>query len=260
MLPEPISAISYPPAPTDVGLVFALSIESGGLADSLADVRVTQGDGFTVRQGEVHGRHVVLIESGAGRAAAARATHALLDAHRPRLVVSAGFGGGLDPGLTRGDLVVAQSIVDAVGRAWDAEPGTLPPWLAEVPRLRLGRLLTMDRIVRLPEEKLSLGGQHAAVAVDMESLAVAEVCRERGAAFLAVRVINDAAEDELPPDVQRLVVQKTRTARLGAALGAICRRPSSLKDMLQLQQRAIEDADRLAKFLLGVIDRSVTGT
>jgi len=91
------------------------------------------------------------------------------------------------------------------------------------------------------------------VAVDMESFAVAEVCRERGAAFLGIRIINDATADELPPDVERLVAQKTQAARLGAALGAIWRRPSSLKDMLGLQRRAIEDADRLARVLLRVI-------
>jgi adenosylhomocysteine nucleosidase len=169
------------------------------------------------------------------------------------LVVSAGFAGALVADLARGDLVVAQNIVDTSGRTWDAEPGTLPRWLAEVPRLHLGRLLTTDRIIRLPEEKLSLGRQHVAVAVDMESFAVAEVCRERGAAFLGIRIINDATADELPPDVERLVAQKTQAARLGAALGAIWRRPSSLKDMLGLQRRAIEDADRLARVLLRVI-------
>jgi hypothetical protein len=71
--------------------------------------------------------------------------------------------------------------------------------------------------------------------------------------FMAVRVVSDAADDELPPDVERLLVQKTNAGRLGAALGSIWRRPSSLKDMFQLQQNAIAASDRLAKFLAGLI-------
>ena len=39
----------------------------------------------------------------------------MIDAYRPRLVVSAGFAGGLDPRLRRHDLVVATSLVNALG-------------------------------------------------------------------------------------------------------------------------------------------------
>jgi adenosylhomocysteine nucleosidase len=244
---------------SDFALVFALGIEAGGLVDLLSDVTVMRGDGFTVRRGRRRDRNIVLAECGAGRAKAAKAAHALIDAHRPRWLFSAGLAGALDRHLLRGQIVVADSIVDPAGRQWTAGPQSLPPWLADVPGVHVGRLLTVDRVVRLPEEKLALGREHAALAADMESLAVAEVCAERGMPFLAVRAISDTVDEQLPPDVERLLAQKTNAARLGAALGSICRRPSSVKDLLKLQEDANAASDRLGNFLAAVMKHLPTG-
>ncbi|MGA2620250.1 MAG: hypothetical protein ABSF26_21740 [Thermoguttaceae bacterium] len=246
-------------AGVDFGVVFALAIEAGGLVDRMQGVRVTRGHGLTVRQGLCHDRQLVLVESGAGRTSAAEATHALLDAHRPTWVFSAGFAGGLVGELHRGDLLVADCLVDAEGRRWTADPATLPAWLANVRGLRVGRLLTCDRPVRLPAEKRALGAEHQALAVDMESLAVAEVCRQRNVPFLAVRVVCDAVDDELPPDVEKLLAQKTTGGQLGAALRSVWRRPASLKDLFAMQQNALACSDRLAQFLAGAVKHLGSG-
>ncbi|HEV3003264.1 MAG TPA: hypothetical protein VGX78_02340, partial [Pirellulales bacterium] len=81
----------------DVGLVFALAIESGGLEDLLTGVVTTRGAGFVVKQGLLQGRGVVVVESGVGTLAAGRSTQALLAGHKAPWVISAGFAGGLDP-------------------------------------------------------------------------------------------------------------------------------------------------------------------
>ncbi len=115
--------------------------------------------------------------------------------------------------------------------------------------------MTVDRVVRLPEEKRALGEKYAALAADMETLAVAEVCRRRETPFLAVRVVHDAADDALPRDVEKLLAQRSGAARLGAAVGSILKRPSSVMDLLRLQQRAVEASDRLAQFLAALMTR-----
>jgi adenosylhomocysteine nucleosidase len=250
-----------------VGVVMALGIEAGGLEDLLDGLLTTRGHGFLVRQGQLKGRHLVLILSGHGRRSAARATEALITGHQPKWVVSAGFAGGLSPKLKRHDILVADHLVAAAGNrpAIDVEldparlfgAGSRFPTArkAAAPGVHVGRLLTADRVVRLPGEKRALFREYGALAVDMESFAVAEVCRRRQVGFLAVRVINDAADDELPLDVEKLLAQKTRAAQLGAAAGAIWRRPSSLKDMYELKENALLASDRLAKFLAGMIGR-----
>lgn len=241
------------PDPCDVGLVFALGIEQGGLEDLLSGVVATQGTGFVARQGTLKGRHVVLIEAGVGPLAAARGTQALLAGHRPAWVISAGLSGALDPRLKQGDIVMADSITDGEGHRLSIDFKISPEAVAATPGLHVGRLLTVDRIVRSPEEKRTLGQQHECLAVDMESWAVGEVCRQAKTKFMAVRIVSDAVDRELPADIERLARQKTHAARLGAAAGAIFRRPASLKDMLKLKEDALVASDKLAKFLSGVI-------
>ena len=237
--------------PADVGLVFALSIESGGLVDQLDGAISTLGAGWTVRQGGWRGRNLALIESGAGREAASRATAALLEGHRPAWVISTGFAGGLRPGIARGDIVIANSVCDASGARlaidfkWSA--GASPPGV------HVGRMLTVARIIRSPPEKHALGEQHDALAVDMETLAVAQVCAQEKVRFLAVRIISDAVDDELPADLEQLMTQRGWKSQLGAAAAAIWKRPSSVKDLWRLHETALVSSDRLAKFLLGMI-------
>jgi adenosylhomocysteine nucleosidase len=139
--------------------------------------------------------------------------------------------------LLRIDLRVEQ---DERGRSGDAH---------------VGRLLTVDRIVASADEKKRLAAEHEALAVDMETYAVASVCRETKTRCLAFRVISDVADEELPRDVVRLANQRTWAGTLGALSGALVRRPSSAGDMLRLKAQANACGDRLAQFLLSAFER-----
>ncbi len=239
--------------PCEIGIVFALGIESGCLEDRLDGCVTIRGHDFVAREGGLKGRRVVLALSGAGRTRAVHVTEALIDGHQPKWVISAGFAGGLSPRLKRNDILLANRVILA-------ENGELPlQWpanvaaLAERADVHVGALLSVDRLVRLPRQKRLLGERHGAMAVDMETFGVAEVCRRREVPFVAVRVIHDGVDDLLPDDVEHLLVQKTSAARLGAAFGAILRRPGSVKDMYQLRENALVASDRLAKCLAEVI-------
>ncbi|HEV3137492.1 MAG TPA: hypothetical protein VGZ26_06300 [Pirellulales bacterium] len=236
-----------------VGLVFALGIEAGGLVDRMAGVVMTAGSGFVAREGGLEGKRLVAIESGVGCAAAARATQALILGHRPQWIISAGFAGGLHDSLAQGDVLMADEIVDTHDRRFEIDLKLRDESFAARRRVHIGRLLTTDRIIREPEEKRALGTRYGALAVDMESWAVAEVCRTEKIRFLSVRVISDAVGHTLPEDIDFLVKRRTTAGRIGAAAGAILRRPSSIKDMWQLKEDALVASDRLAKFLAGVV-------
>jgi adenosylhomocysteine nucleosidase len=239
--------------PCDVGIVFALGIESGCLEDRLEGCVTIRGHDFVAREGGLKGRRVVLALSGAGRARAAHVAEVLIDGHRPRCVISAGFAGGLSPQLKRNDILLANRVMLAEGGGLPLQWPANVAALAERPDIHVGTLLSVDQLVRLPRQKRLLNERHGAMAVDMETFAVAEVCRRREVPFVAVRVIHDAADDALPDDVEHLLVQKTGAARLGAAVGAIMRRPGSVKDMYQLRENALVASDRLARFVAGVI-------
>jgi adenosylhomocysteine nucleosidase len=98
-----------------------------------------------------------------------------------------------------------------------------------------------------------LAAEFGAIACDMETMAVAQVCRRRHVRFLAVRVISDGLDDRLPPEMERMLDQRSLAGKLGAATRAIFQRPGSVKDMWRLQETARRASDRLANFLAGVI-------
>ena len=257
---DPASATSSPrphepspPSVCHVGLVFALGIEAGGLIDRMSGVIMTEGSGFVAREGGLEGKRLVVIESGVGCAAAARATQALILGHRPRWILSAGFAGGLHDTVAKGDIVMADQIVDVHDRQFEIDLKLTQENFTAMRHLHVGRLLTADRIIGDPEEKRALGKRHGALAVDMESWAVADVCRNEKSRFLSVRVISDAIHHAIPEDIDFLIKRRTTAGRIGAAAGAILRRPSSIKDMWQLKEDGLVASDRLARFLLGII-------
>jgi adenosylhomocysteine nucleosidase len=198
---------------------------------------------------------VVVGQTGPGQQAARHAAEAILDGHRPPWIISAGFAGGLRPELARHDLVMADAVLDAAGQRLVVDLKVDPQSLAQTPGVHVGPLLTVDHVVRTPDEKRALADRHEALAVDVESYAVAQVCRERGVRFLAIRIVSDPVDDELPRDVEALLAQKTRVAKLGAVVGAVWKRPSSVKDMWKLKEDALVASDRLAKFLASTIEQ-----
>ncbi len=249
------TAETAPPPQVDIAVIAALNMELGGLADRLSGIVTTQADGFKTHSGAWRDRGVLLVESGVGRQRAARATAAVIDGHHPSWIISTGFAGGLAQDVARLHIVVGNSVVNEAGERLAIDLKLDPTGRRG---LHVGRILTVDRIVRTPAEKQALAAKHDALAVDMESFAVAEVCRRERTRFMAVRVISDAADDELPPDVERLINRPTMAGKLGAAAGAIVRRPSSVKDFWQLKEQALLATDRLAEFLLGMIEQLPT--
>lgn len=172
----------------------------------------------------VRGRADVTIRvSGVGRVAARAAAQKLIDEVRPGRVIAAGFCGALDPALAVGDIVVSPRVV------------------------------TVDRVVGTPAEKAALRAETGADAVDRESAAVEEVCREHGVLFAGIRAVSDAADAALSPELVRLLsggeVSVTRV------LVALVRRPTLLPEFVRLGRHTARAARNLAPAIGAVLDQ-----
>lgn len=244
-----------PLPPCEIAFLFALGIESGGLVDLLADVVTTRSPSFVEHAGYLNGRRVVIIESGVGQACAARAAADVISIHRPAWVVSTGFAGALVDKVKRGHFVFAESVKGTESDTLSLGLNLAAPPEGSKLNWHVGRLLTVDKLIRKEAEKRELGAVHEALACDMETLAVAKVCKREQMNFLAVRIISDAVDDKLPKEAERLMGKKSLAFKLGAAFGAVLDRPASVKELWQLREDAIRASDRLASFLAGVAEQ-----
>jgi adenosylhomocysteine nucleosidase len=236
--------------PTDAVFLFALGIEAGGLVDLVKGVQTAKQSHGVEHAGKLAGKEIVIVEGGVGGKAAARATAEAIKFYQPRWVISAGFAGALDESLRRGHILMADEVANAGGERLSIGM-KLDPTASK--GLHVGRLLTVNDLVRTPDERRRLAAEHGAIACDMETFAVAQTCAEKGVKLLSVRIISDAIDDELPPEIEKLLLQKTLVGKLGAAAGAVLKRFSAATDLWQLREDALKASDRLAKFLVGVV-------
>jgi adenosylhomocysteine nucleosidase len=230
-------------ARADAGIVFALPIEAGRFADRVTDARRIEAAGLALQEGELGGRVVAWVVAGVGVERAARACRLLLDGHRPRVVISAGFAGALCADLDRGCVVGPQLTARAA-----TEPIHLAP-VESVPAGRPLTILTVDRVVSTVAEKQQLAAETAADLIDMETWAVARESLAAGVPCRCLRVVSDAATDALPPEIARLTGAASPWRRFGAALRTVGSRPAAAADLWRLYERAVVDSRTLADAL-----------
>lgn len=190
-----------------IAIIVAMTKEMNLLLPLLEDHRtVTVGD-TVYHTGTIAGREIVAVRSGIGKVNAALATYILIDTFHPSLVINTGVAGGTGRAQVL-DVVIPRKI--GYHDVW-CGPGTVPGQAAGCPSVfecplpedmpaRLGALdgtlasgdifvskrEEVDHILRLYPD---------AVACDMESAAIAQVCHLRGVPFVAIRVISDTPGD-----------------------------------------------------------------
>ena len=226
----------------EAGIVFALAIEADAFERRATDRVEWRGPGGVVLEGTVAGVRVAWCVSGAGGPAAARAAALMIDGHRPRRLVSAGFAGGLDPALPRGCLVRPAAVTtDQVGthiRLAHAAAGAAEPLVVSV-----------TEVVATVAAKRALAARTGAAIVDMETHAVATVAATAGLPCFGVRVVSDDASQTLPAEVAGLARPQSALRRLGAVVGAVSRRPAAAVDLWRLYEHAVVDGRTLASEL-----------
>ena len=183
------------------------------------------------------GEGSLLALSGIGHAAATAAAQALVDAGVTALM-SFGMAGGLDPELPPGSVVIPREMLSgdgeryAVCRAWREQVAIA---VGSVRAVAEGNLLSSAHALETPADKAAAFRNTGAVAVDMESAAVAQIAARHNLPFIAVRVIVDTAADALP----RAVVAASRAGRIRFArlIGGLILAPREIAAMVRLAQR-----------------------
>ena len=156
------------------------------------------------------GQHdVVMLQCGVGKVNAAVGTTLLINHYNPELVISTGVAGGVDTSLEVTDVVVSTECTYhdvysgdefVMGQVMDmpARYASNPVLVAKAMTIdcgvtiRRGLIVTGDWFVNTREKMQSIVDNFPeAMAVDMESCAIAQTCHLFNTPFVSFRIISD---------------------------------------------------------------------
>jgi nucleoside phosphorylase len=185
-------------------------------------------------------RPVDVLLTGMGPGPAHQAVLPQLTSSCPTLVITSGFSGGLNPNLQRGDLVYDCSLapnLDARLRDLGATPV---------------RFHASSTVLLTPEAKNQARQATGADAVEMESGAIQNLCRQRQIPCAIVRVIFDTASERLPFDFNACMTSDGRVRPI-PLLWECLLHPSRLASLLRLRHTTRIAAERLAAALIQIV-------
>ena len=181
-----------------------------------------------------------ILITGMGTDNARRSVAAELGRGLPSVVLSCGFAGGLLPELKAGDVIFHVHDFSDLANALE-QAGARP-----------SNFHATSRIATTAAEKRALREQTGADAVEMESQAIRAVCLNHRVPCATVRVISDAADEDLPFDFNRFLNARNHL-RLEKLLASLAVSPGKIPALLRLRRNTRHAAQRLAEVLSRVI-------
>src|SRR5699024_5363507 len=118
-----------------IGIIAAMEQEIKTLVEHLSDTKETIKANQRFYEGEIHGKQVVLVQSGIGKVNASIAASLLIQEFKVEAVINTGSAGGIGEGLSVGDLVISTELTynDADSRAFGYTFGQIPQMPARYP-------------------------------------------------------------------------------------------------------------------------------
>jgi adenosylhomocysteine nucleosidase len=185
---------------------------------------------------------VVILITGIGAKNAETALRRFLAKNIPKLVLTCGFAGGLNPELECGEVVFMTGYSELENKLTNADA-------------ILANFFSAARIAITIAEKKQLRNETGADVVEMESGTILAVCRETRIPCAMVRVISDTADEDLPLDFNKLS-KPDMNLHYGKLAWAIIKAPWKIIALLRLHRKTIFAAGQLANVLEEVIWQS----
>ena len=181
------------------------------------------------------GPHERLI-TGMGRHNAAKSFREALTKGLPEMVITAGFAGGLNPDLKVGTVVFEEDFEVGLGSTLE-QAGAVA-----------GTFHCSKRVAVTAAQKQELWISTKADAVEMESSVIRTICREFKIPSSTIRVISDAADEDLPLDFNALMTSNDRIDYFKLILSLVGK-PQKIPQLIRFQEKTILAARQLGQVL-----------
>ncbi|MDT8425062.1 MAG: phosphorylase [Methyloprofundus sp.] len=196
---------------------------------TLTKIKIKQGECIAVAE------NTIVTLSGSGSENAQIAAQTLITKGATQLI-SWGCAGALAPHLKAGDLIIPEHILTQDNNLITTHTEWSNP-IAERLKNSLkyytGTLLESDSVVALADAKNELYQTSRALAVDMESGAVARTAEQAQIPFIALRSIVDPANLDLPQAINHAMT-KHGLISIPKLLLYLCTHPNEIPRLIQL--------------------------
>lgn len=216
-----------------IGIIGAMDVEVAILRERMTGAVTERVSGIDFIRGTLCGRDVVLARSGVGKVFAALCAQTMILRYGVDTLVNSGVAGTLTDALHIGDVAISQDCVQydmdtsAVGDPVGLISGinlvnlptekTLAAQFAEICSAqgvnhRVGLIATGDQFVASHERRTWIAETFGAIAVEMESGAIAQTAYVNGCRFVSLRVVSDEAGGEATVDYPVFVKKAAATS------------------------------------------------
>lgn len=230
-----------------IAVTFALPDESGVFLKSIDVTRTVSDGSLPLYFGTLDGLEIAVLHTGVGAVSARARLDGFLSDYGPGLIISSGFAGGLDPLLQIGALMISTNyssspLMDAARLFFN-----------ETPSVYFGLLTTQEIPAESVSSKRSLASQSGALAVDMETSAIASACAEASIPLLSMRAISDTSLQSLPVPFSAWFDSVKQKARPSSLLLYLAMHPAVIPDFVRFVRGVFRSkkimASRLRDFI-----------
>lgn len=231
-----------------IGIITAMPEETKAVLKSAERRTRVKTSGRSICHCQIAGHDIILAEAGMGLLNAGWGSTSI-SRETPDLLISAGFGGAVLPGLAVGDVVAAEQVLHYChGNEFEQVEVGFFGLNSAADRLsfKRGCLISCDMIMN--KKKLA-GDLPAGVRnplVEMESAAVARVAAGLSIPFLGIRVVSDPWDEELDFTMDEFC-DDTMRIRPAKVLATIMKRPRIVPQLARLARNSRVAARSLAK-------------
>jgi adenosylhomocysteine nucleosidase len=206
-----------------------------------------------------------VIRTGIGPWKAENTARAIVTAGPLSAIISTGFACALNEARV-GDVLIGTEVVNRSSTGYDLVRSCDPELTTEAVQAAQesgvenasGRFVSVAQVVCRGDQKRAMARSSAAIALDMESAALALVARDTDLPFAVIRTVSDRRDEDLPLDFNLFM---RPTGWIAGAMACLSH-PSSFSGLSRLRSQSRIAAKQLTRFYesyVGALSAAVAG-
>lgn len=207
-----------------VAIIGAMDCEIEELNKNTSHNQIKNYKNFNISTGRIGKCNVIISKSGVGKVNSGITTQYIIDKYKPKYIINIGVVGSLDNTIKLGNIVIASDTVQhdfdtsvfgyAKGYMSAGADKNKPTRFysdkhlidiyknkleenPEIKKIYIGTIATGDCFVADKNKKQYIKEYFNAIAVDMESGAIAQTAQKNNIPFIIIRNISDTNDDNL---------------------------------------------------------------